>query len=483
LRATLPAFPDLRGGELVLLSVHDALALDEGLTLRNIIARLAEIPVAAIGVVGPVDTAGLEAAVRADLPLLRLPDGVNPRGVERDVMYLLDNRELQIERRAAYLYSHLTHLIASGEGVEAVLRSLSQATGRDVAFYDAGSVLRAKWGSGLLPEDPAVDFARLYPRDRAFEKLNGHPALVKPIGKTPALLGYVAIGGARLDPWDDAAVAQAAAALLLELTKQQAVQAVETRVGGELLQSIVAGTPADMVALQEQISGLGYNLRRPHVALLIAPADANSAEILRERWQQALLRQHIAAPHMLRDNTVLCLYPMEERKAHFPEPLEALANELPIGAGMSNPSATVAGWQRAYGEAEQALTLGRRLFGARSLTSYRDLRVYRLLFEMRSSPELWSFYTTTLGPLIEYDRKHNAALLETLEGYFAARGNLSQSAERLQIHRNTLLYRLRRINQIGGIDLERSEDMLALQVALKAHRVIASATKQPEMKA
>jgi len=108
------------------------------------------------------------------------------------------------------------------------------------------------------------------------------------------------------------------------------------------------------------------------------------------------------------------------------------------------------------------------------MTMYGDLRVYRLLFELRSSPELWSFYQTTLGALVEYDRRHNAALLETLEGYFAAGGNLSQASEQLRIHRNTLLYRLRRIAQISGAELERPEDMLALQVALKAHRVLAS---------
>ncbi len=475
LRATLPAFPSLQGGELVLLSTEEALALDERLTLTSIITRLASVPIGAIAAAGAIDERAVEAALAADLPLLRLPAGTAPRDVERDIHYLFDNREWQIERRAAQLYSELTRQIAAAAGVEAVLRTVGEATGRAVAFYDAAGALRMK--SGV---EPAVSFEELRPREYAQAKLNGHPALVKGIGNASGAqpLGYVALGGAALDSWDDLAAAQAAAALLLEMAKQQAVQAVETRVGGELLHSIVSGTPADLLALRKRASELGYDLQQPHVALLLASADSSiTAGTIRDRLQQELRQQHIAAPHVLREDAVLCLLPVGKDSDQPASVARVVAAALPIDAGLSTPAPNAAGWQRACAEAEEALALGRLLFGSRSLTFFRDLHVYRLLFELRFSPELRSFYDATLGALIEYDQRHQATLLPTLDVYFASHGNLSQASERLLIHRNTLLYRLRRIGQIAGVDMEHAEDMLSLQVALKAHRVLGAANE------
>ena len=65
-----------------------------------------------------------------------------------------------------------------------------------------------------------------------------------------------------------------------------------------------------------------------------------------------------------------------------------------------------------------------------------------------------------------------ADLIKTLEAFFACHGNLSQTAEMLIVHRNTLLYRMNRINEIAQIDLNRPETRLALQLAIKANRLL-----------
>ncbi len=475
LRATLPAFPALYGGELVLLSEQDALALDERLTLASIITRLGDVGVGAIAYVGSPAAVATAAAAVTGLPLLNLPDSSSLKAVERDVLYLLNHRDLQVERRAAQLYHALTQHVSGGDGIEALLRTVQQATGHAVGFYDAARNLRCQVG-----EQPDTSFGDLQPAKLSGVRMNGHPFVVKRVGTAEGTFGYVALAGPALDQWDDAAASQAAAALLLELAKQQAIEAVETRVGGELLDSIVRGAPADMATLRERAAELGYNLRQPHAALLIASADGTlSTESIRDRLQKTLRRAQMSAPHVLCGDAVLCLLPCDHGLERAWQVLRALATGAAISAGISRPAATAADWQRAYGEAEQALELGRHLFGPSSLTAFRDLHVYRLLFALRSSPEVWNFYQTTLSALVDYDRVHHTELLVTLEAYFEAQSNLSRASERLAIHRNTLLYRLRRIAEISGSDLESPDDMLALKVALKAHRILSSPTIGP----
>ena len=68
--------------------------------------------------------------------------------------------------------------------------------------------------------------------------------------------------------------------------------------------------------------------------------------------------------------------------------------------------------------------------------------------------------------------RQNADLIKTLEAYFNCHGNLSQTAESLIVHRNTLLYRMNRINEIAGIDLNRPETRLALHLALTIRRLL-----------
>ncbi len=475
LRPVMPALPPLRGGELVVLSVSEALVLDEHLTLRNLVTRLKELRVGAIAYIGAVDLAATEVGAALGVPLLLLPAGVTPRAVERDALYLLNNRELQLERRAAQLYQRLTQQVASDVGFAALLRVVHEATGRSIGFYGPRGDLRHE----ISAPGSNDGLANLRVESVADARLNEHPFVVKRVGKERSTFGYVALAGAALDSWDDAAANQAAAALLLELAKQQAVESVEARVGGELLQRIVSGQRVDLEMLQQQAVELDYDLNRPHAALLVASA-VPTADLagLADQLRNLLQREQIKALTMVDGAAILCLVPTDEELDRPKQLVQRLTAEVPVTAGISEPAATAVEWPRAYQEAEQTLRLGQYLFGPDAIAVSRDLRVYQLLFQLRSSPELWSFHEALLRPMLDHDQAHRSALCESLEAYFAAQGNVNQASDRLNVHRNTLLYRLRRVSEICGVDVRRSEDMLALQVALKAHHILAAAKRR-----
>src|SRR6266545_579242 len=92
-RATLPAFANLRGGELALVSVAAVRELDDR------------------------------------LPLLSLPDGADVREVEREVQRLISDFEAQVERRAAQLSTLLNQRSLAGAGLQGLLETLSERTG------------------------------------------------------------------------------------------------------------------------------------------------------------------------------------------------------------------------------------------------------------------------------------------------------------------------------------------------------------------
>ncbi len=68
-----------------------------------------------------------------------------------------------------------------------------------------------------------------------------------------------------------------------------------------------------------------------------------------------------------------------------------------------------------------------------------------------------------------YDREHSSDLIRTLRVFFAANANVSEAADRLYLHRNSLPYRLARVQELTGLDfLKDPRARLALQLGLLA---------------
>ncbi|MBA3944707.1 MAG: helix-turn-helix domain-containing protein [Herpetosiphonaceae bacterium] len=460
LRSTLPAFPPLHGGELALVVPAQALQLDERLTLLQLVERLADVRVAGIAVTGLISDDVVERAERKGIVLLELPADADLRLIERDIQRLLSDPELQIERRAAQLYSELTQALVGGGGVRSVVVVLGERTGQNVACYSASGRLRAEYGHGTA----RAAFQLLRPTEGEHQLL-GLRVLVRTIGA----LGGLALAGTSLDSWDTVALQQGVAALALELSKEQAVKAAESRVRGDLLRTILSGAQVDPQSLQAQAAELGFDLQRPHIALVCEPTT-ETPEVLLNHTQRLLKRRQLAAPLLLREEGLVAFCPVKE--PHQPHALLAeLQDTVALTAGSSSAVPGPHQWPQALDQAEQALALGSQLFGVGSITAFADLGVYRLLLAQRDTTDLWRFYEETLGTLVEHDGT-SGELMMTLEGYFAELGNVSRAAERLHIHRNTLIYRLQRISDITGIDWKHAEDQLALQLALKAHRVL-----------
>ena len=77
-------------------------------------------------------------------------------------------------------------------------------------------------------------------------------------------------------------------------------------------------------------------------------------------------------------------------------------------------------------------------------------------------------FRSLIEPLRAYDREHGSDLVHTLRAFFAANANASEAADRLYLHRNSLPYRLSRIQKLTGLDLKDHRARLALQLGLLA---------------
>lgn len=132
--------------------------------------------------------------------------------------------------------------------------------------------------------------------------------------------------------------------------------------------------------------------------------------------------------------------------------------------GIGEPAASLTSVYRSYSQALRVVDLMPKIQDE-NIGCYRRYILYELLYD---SPFAKLALTERLKPLLDYDLKHGTELVKTLEAYFNNCRNSVNAARDLFIHRNTLLYRLEQISKILDLDLNNNEQVLIIQLALKA---------------
>jgi PucR family transcriptional regulator, purine catabolism regulatory protein len=515
----------LEQGELVVFASVPAALAGEG--ARRLVELLVETEAAGLLLVQDAPPALVDAADAAGLPVLVAPPGSSAAELERAIVALIVDSRSQLRQRADETYQRLTRIALEDRGLAALVQALADAMDKLVVIEDEYGAVQA----AAAPRGTSVDGASELSLDAVLRELKGRTRelpwpgreAMRALAVTPSRLALGASGLLRLvvpivlrrtmagflsavapanafDELDELTLGPAAVVCGLEIAKQRAVAETEYRLQADVLEAALAGRFGSQGELLARARALGHELDGEHVALVFgldpsrSPAGTAAfdgdgegpADPPRPRLLDALRRVLDAQqrPALLRQDgeRVAVFVPLApEGAAQDGEALRQAAATMLSGAALSvgagRPYGGVAGLATGYHEAEEALVIGQELLGGARTTYFGDLGIRRLLFPLRDSPELRTFYAEYLGALESYDERHGTELIRTLEGFFTHHGNHVRAADALHLHRNTLLYRLARIQAISGLDLDDAEVRLAAQVALRL-RPLATARRQ-----
>ncbi len=500
MRVRLPAFDMVQGGELALLTLAQLRRLDE--TLPHLLRTLHSAGVAAVAVAASsIQALGQESCSLADelhIPLILLPASALLEEIEREVIYFVVNFRGEIERQATEIAHHLMDLSVQGFGIQGVCEFLAQSRGKWVLVQEADQRVR-------FQAAPAQADALLLPVPLKDEWLRSHglTRVVEPIMIRHEVVGYLSLIGneSDFDYLERIILGKVVPLLALEVARERERSEVESRYQVEAFNDVIQGNYQQPEEMQARIRLLGYNLAVPQVVVIFEVAASgmddlsaisSSAQSSR-RIREELLRAWPSCWVLGEAQRVVALLPVAsepeagaegERESDnaIYDRLERVFTRLaPLQNNGSNPIEFSCGAGRvaknlqaipqAFREAQQALEIGRRLFGEGKLHSFARLGIYRLLFHLNGQSELADFYYEMLGPLLTNDQRNDGPLIETLEGFFRCNCNLSETARVMHLHRNSLLYRLDRIESLLGRSLEDADLRLNLQIALKIHHL------------
>src|SRR5215212_3467703 len=400
-------------------------------------------------------------------------------------------------------------LLSHGAG-----RTLLESAGGETTLEELG--LRASKRSG-------IDETRRERRDRYARLPDGYLSVPverwrvadgelfwTPIG-TGAPAGYLWLDleGGNLRPEDVVLLYWARRVLEAELGKERIRLETELGARGDFVDDLVSGHYGSVELLLQRARYLGADIAGGALVMVV-DIDDFARYLARRRLKEPAiqeLKRRLADAVRLQtrqlfsnfllgprsDNVILFLGRAEgEGPEELPEKAQLLAKaiqryvkgllpDLTVSVGIGGFKQDPSQLPEAYSEAGVALEIGHRIHGPSSVSTFEKTGTYKLLFRvLQENPEeLEAFYGETLEPVVHYDSRYGTELVQTLITYLGNDASTVRTAGDLFAHRHTIRYRLDRVGELTGLDVDKSEDRERLTLGIKAMQLLGRVPEGP----
>jgi sugar diacid utilization regulator len=154
--------------------------------------------------------------------------------------------------------------------------------------------------------------------------------------------------------------------------------------------------------------------------------------------------------------------------------LEGLISEdnpgTSLSMGLSKVKKEIYNLKEGFIEAKKAIQLGSRV-NPTNINDYASIEVEDLINQIPKDA-ITQYVLSMIQPIIVYDRENEGELLKTLETYLFSRGRIEDAARALFVHRNTVKFRLSRVEDLLGVDLKSRDIAFKLQFSIKAAKLL-----------
>jgi purine catabolism regulator len=450
----------------------------------------------------------IQKAETLGLPILELPSDILPAELIAPLLDEFLRRERALLDQTTSVQERMAGRILEGKGGQGIVDLLFTIIGEPILLAESNGVILGQagawyklssWSILSNPDQlmavlaPLVDNTGQWydPEGELKPLILGQTHLfVKPVVCGKDVLGWFILNfePVALDRSAHLALDQAAVAASLEISRQAAIRQVEWRLQAKFLDDLISSNRTTS-SLEEQASRFGWDLRNKRAVMLLCWEKQQITPQQRRRLA-------IAVTHMIRnyqpeslvferESEILILPQLPDAcdphsaqeimqtlaqglLNNWPSHLKNISVNIAIGGIISSLKEIVT----SYHEARRALTMQQHLGLRYPVVTFHDVRIFSFLERHLEDDEAVVLIQRTIGPLIEYDAKHNTEFVRTAEVYFDCNYRLQQTADQLLIHPSSLKYRLQRIREILASDPFYNKDHLDYYLATKLARLL-----------
>ena len=474
---------------------------DQPSLLKELVEAMAEKKCAALGVktkryLEEIPDEVIATANELELPIIEIPASISLGEIVYQAFgVILDQRTDELTY-AMEIHKQFTQLVMQGKGVNQLLSTLSGLIGfpsvlinqhlKPLAYSNPQTnlfaVLSTMQKRGyIFPKDPQINFA--------FSVVSTRQTFsIFPVYMGEGRGGYLLVsdelkGQGRLN---SLVIEQAVNVLSFALMKETALNQFNRSIRNDFFYHFLEGTYSSETEIINRAKEFTLHHADKYICVT-GKLDQMNAESGFKKYQQKIelifefmeeeLNESRTRIHFFtKGEQCILLYATNNFYDEVNSLLELVLKELQqkvstyynetISFGVSSLCQNLLYVPNAYKEAEAALKDG--IFSKKKefIHSYRMKDIMELL---RAVPQedLNSFYDYTLRGFESVSKEEEQTLLQTLSVYLDTQCQISETAKRLYVHRNTVVYRLEKCADLVGGDIKDSDMALRIRLALK----------------
>jgi purine catabolism regulator len=497
----------LKGGELLLTTGYGFVGSDDKQVAQ--LQRLIDNNISGLGFgtgfsFDKVPPTLIKVAEEYSFPLFEVPYHVPFIAITEAVASKIVNEQYSLLQRSLAVHEKLTKIVLEEKGLEAILSTLSALVGCSAVLFDFHGVVlceaayRRHLGGELIAELWKQIGDRRADRQNFALSLEGIAAGVQvyPVVASHRIGAFLAVvkDSGDFSDYDRIILHHVVTVTALELVKKKAVAETEKRLAGDFFDELIASDLYEE-EIARRLAFFGLDPRVPHLIVLVdidgarsgagaVEREATVAQDIKERLHWAVdefmaKREALFISASRSDSVVILVQPGKSDGSEviglagqLQQTISQLLPEISVSVGIGRPHRSLIDLRQSYYEASYAIKI-RKLKGAEAvIASFDDLGSYGLLLGLQDTLSLEVFYDSVLGRLQEYDEQNSSDLVKSLACFLEANGHWGDAAEKLYVHRHTLRYRMKRVEEITGRDLDQSQDRMEFWLALKAKELI-----------
>lgn len=442
----------------------------------------------------------IDLANENDLPLIEIPVDINFSEITKEVLEKIVNKQTYLLEQSEKIHRHLTTLILNDHSLTEVTKRLAQLTSSKIMIYNEFYEViyeqeyeQHKDQLNELPKERDISNYLIQSLEKESKEkvvMDDYVCTIFPIIAKQSCFGWIVMWKhqKQFQDLDEIAIERASSVYAMEFLKKQAVEETQMRLQSNLLEDIFNKNYVNEQAVIEQALKINYDLSSTQCVFHLTFKQLNKIDIniidrLYHLTEQLLIqkrKQHIIQSkfqsiiflanvngNTKKDKYNYCIQLaneiLKEWQYYFPH------TDLIIGIG--NDYDQISNLGKSAREAQYATMLSDLVDTNVNIVHYYDLGMYDLLLEMKQSGmKLSDIYDANINGLLK-DTDREIDLIETIDVYFKNNQSIQKSAEELFIHRHTLRYRLKQIEQRTGLDLKSTDDLLKLQLSVMAYKL------------
>lgn len=225
----------------------------------------------------------------------------------------------------------------------------------------------------------------------------------------------------------------------------------------------------------------GLHLRFPESMVLIGikRMDSHWNRLSAFFARNALFNELPASYCIAYDEGLLLLMDQSKVTASLIDAILAALASSDVRVGISRPFSDILELKSAFQEIKAIQSVCRKLGMEDPVVWYQGILLYHFMEIVSQGHDLESFCRQEIQRIESYDQVNHTKMKASLEAYLESGRNIQRAANQLGIHKNTLHYRLDRIQALFGIDLSNENTCFDLQFSLRMFRMISSLVKRP----